>query len=41
MFTTVTSKPVNAHSVEVVAESIPPETPITKPLTPAFFGVGF
>ena len=25
-------KPVKAHNVDVSAESIPPETPITKPL---------
>ena len=29
--------PVFAHSVEVTAESIPPDTPITKPLVFEFF----
>jgi hypothetical protein len=36
-----TSKPVLAQSVEVKAESIPPETPTTNPLTLAFSAYSF
>jgi hypothetical protein len=37
----IRSKPVLAHKVEVKAESIPPETPITNPFMPALVAYSF
>jgi hypothetical protein len=37
MLRTIVFNPVLAHRVDVTAESIPPETPTTKPFKPDFF----
>jgi hypothetical protein len=36
IFRTIVFKPVLAHKVDVTAESIPPDTPTTKPFNPDF-----
>jgi hypothetical protein len=41
MLNKITSNPVNAHNVEVTAESIPPEIPITNPFELALRAYSF